>query len=60
MNMLVLLLMLISELILLVLTVLLLVLRGFVIQLLYIQTFFDIRAARPMPLYSVPGLIDHF
>lgn len=22
--------------------------------------FFDIRAARPMPLYSVPGLIDHF
>jgi len=22
--------------------------------------FFDIRAARPMPMYSVPGLIDHF
>lgn len=22
--------------------------------------FFSIRAARPMPLYSVPGLIDHF
>lgn len=22
--------------------------------------FFDTRAARPMPLYSVPGLIDHF
>lgn len=22
--------------------------------------FFDARAARPMPLYSVPGLIDHF
>lgn len=22
--------------------------------------FFDCRAARPMPLYSVPGLIDHF
>jgi hypothetical protein len=24
------------------------------------DSFFDIRAARPMPLYSVPGLIDHF
>lgn len=24
------------------------------------DTFFDIRAARPLPLYSVPGLIDHF
>jgi hypothetical protein len=24
------------------------------------ESFFDIRAARPMPLYSVPGLIDHF
>jgi hypothetical protein len=24
------------------------------------DTFFNIRAARPMPLYSVPGLIDHF
>lgn len=22
--------------------------------------FFDCRAARPMPLYSVPGLVDHF
>ncbi|WNK14704.1 MAG: major capsid protein [Microvirus sp.] len=22
--------------------------------------FFDIKAARPMPLYSVPGMIDHF
>ncbi|WNK13983.1 MAG: major capsid protein [Microvirus sp.] len=22
--------------------------------------FFDVKAARPMPLYSVPGLIDHF
>lgn len=22
--------------------------------------FFDIKAARPMPMYSVPGLIDHF
>lgn len=24
------------------------------------DAFFDIKAARPMPLYSVPGLIDHF
>lgn len=24
------------------------------------DSFFDIRAVRPMPLYSVPGLIDHF
>ena len=24
------------------------------------DSFFDIRVARPMPLYSVPGLIDHF
>lgn len=24
------------------------------------DTFFDVRAARPMPMYSVPGLIDHF
>lgn len=24
------------------------------------DSFFDIVAARPMPLYSVPGLIDHF
>lgn len=22
--------------------------------------FFDVRAARPLPMYSVPGLIDHF
>lgn len=24
------------------------------------DSFFQIKAARPMPLYSVPGLIDHF
>ena len=24
------------------------------------DSFFDIKAARPMPIYSVPGLIDHF
>ena len=24
------------------------------------DSFFNIRAARPLPLYSVPGLIDHF
>lgn len=24
------------------------------------DSFFNIRAARPMPMYSVPGLIDHF
>lgn len=24
------------------------------------DTFFNIRAARPLPMYSVPGLIDHF
>lgn len=24
------------------------------------DSFFDIRAVRPMPMYSVPGLIDHF
>ncbi|AXH74736.1 MAG: major capsid protein [Microviridae sp.] len=24
------------------------------------DSFFSIRAARPMPMYSVPGLIDHF
>lgn len=24
------------------------------------DTFFDVKAARPMPMYSVPGLIDHF
>lgn len=26
----------------------------------YFDSFFKIRATRPMPLYSVPGLIDHF
>lgn len=25
-----------------------------------LDTFFELRCARPMPLYSVPGLIDHF
>ena len=29
-------------------------------QHLLFDAFFDVRAARPMPLYSVPGLIDHF
>ena len=24
------------------------------------DSFFDMQVARPMPLYSVPGLIDHF
>ena len=24
------------------------------------DSFFNVNAARPMPLYSVPGLIDHF
>ena len=24
------------------------------------DSFFSVKAARPMPLYSVPGLIDHF
>ncbi|WNK12747.1 MAG: major capsid protein [Microvirus sp.] len=24
------------------------------------DSFFDIKAARPMPMYSVPGLVDHF
>lgn len=24
------------------------------------DSFFNIRAARPLPMYSVPGLIDHF
>jgi hypothetical protein len=28
-------------------------------QFIY-DSFFDIHSARPMPLYSVPGLIDHF
>lgn len=27
---------------------------------LLLDAFFDIKAARPMPVYSVPGLIDHF
>jgi hypothetical protein len=25
-----------------------------------LDAFFDVRMARPMPMYSVPGLIDHF
>lgn len=29
-------------------------------QQFLLDTFFDVKAARPMPLYSVPGLIDHF
>jgi len=29
-------------------------------QQLIADFFFDITAARPMPLYSVPGLVDHF
>lgn len=24
------------------------------------DSFFDVKAARPMPVYSVPGLVDHF
>ena len=24
------------------------------------DSFFDIKAVRPLPMYSVPGLIDHF
>jgi len=24
------------------------------------DSFFDVKMARPMPMYSVPGLIDHF
>lgn len=24
------------------------------------DSFFDVKKARPMPMYSVPGLIDHF
>ena len=24
------------------------------------DAFFDIKQTRPMPMYSVPGLIDHF
>jgi len=29
-------------------------------QQLIFDSFFSVRAARPMPMYSVPGLIDHF
>lgn len=29
-------------------------------QELLVDAFFQVRAARPMPMYSVPGLIDHF
>lgn len=29
-------------------------------QQLILDSFFDIKAARPLPLYSVPGMIDHF
>lgn len=29
-------------------------------QQFIMDTFFNVRAARPMPMYSVPGLIDHF
>lgn len=29
-------------------------------QQILCDMFFDIKAARPLPLYSVPGLIDHF
>lgn len=29
-------------------------------QQLLLDCFFKVRAARPMPMYSVPGLIDHF
>lgn len=29
-------------------------------QQIIADMFFDVTAARPMPLYSVPGLIDHF
>lgn len=29
-------------------------------QQLLLDAFFNINAARPMPMYSVPGLIDHF
>ncbi len=29
-------------------------------QQFLLDTFFDIKAARPLPMYSVPGLIDHF
>ncbi|WNK13347.1 MAG: major capsid protein [Microvirus sp.] len=29
-------------------------------QQFIMDSFFDIRAARPLPMYSTPGLIDHF
>ncbi|AXH76108.1 MAG: major capsid protein [Microviridae sp.] len=29
-------------------------------QQIIMDSFFDIRAARPLPMYSTPGLIDHF
>lgn len=29
-------------------------------QQFLLDCFFDVKAARPLPLYSVPGLIDHF
>lgn len=29
-------------------------------QQLLLDAFFDVKAARPLPLYSVPGMIDHF
>jgi len=29
-------------------------------QQFLMDAFFDIKAARPLPMYSVPGLIDHF
>jgi hypothetical protein len=27
---------------------------------LIFDSYFDLKCARPMPVYSVPGLIDHF
>ena len=29
-------------------------------QQMLMDAFFQVRAVRPMPMYSVPGLIDHF
>jgi hypothetical protein len=29
-------------------------------QQFLLDAFFNINAARPLPMYSVPGLIDHF
>jgi len=29
-------------------------------QQLLFDAFYEVKAARPMPLYSVPGLVDHF